>query len=87
MHVAGEDLDIGDEVAAFDGATLVGAVVISSPGIIESLRVLNLPGQIMVEVQVGDVNTELNLSGFSPGVYFIDIVVDGQRKKTEYPMQ
>jgi len=64
-----------------------GFVTISSPEQIESLSVVNIVGQTILELQVGEGNTQLNLSEFKPGIYFVNIVVNGQRLTKKLTIQ
>lgn len=56
-----------------------GYVTISSPEQIDRLMLINIVGQTVLDIKPGSGNTELNLDGFNPGVYFVNLIIDGQR--------
>lgn len=57
----------------------MGYVTISSPEQIDRLMLVNLVGQTLIDLKPETGNTELNLDGFNPGVYFVNLIIDGQR--------
>ena len=56
-----------------------GYVTISSPEQIDRLMLVNIVGQTVLDIKPGSGNTELNLDGFNPGIYFVNLIIDGQR--------
>lgn len=56
-----------------------GYVTISSPEQIDRLILVNIVGQTILDIKPGSGNTELNLDGFNPGIYFVNLIIDGQR--------
>ena len=64
-----------------------GFVTISSPEQIESLSVVNIVGQTLLELQGEEGDIRLNLSEFNPGIYFVNIVVEGQRVTKKLTIQ
>ena len=64
-----------------------GIVNISSPEQIDRLIVVNIVGQTVLDIQPESGNTKLNLDGFNPGVYFVNLVIDGQRVTKKLTIQ
>lgn len=56
-----------------------GIVNISSPEQIDRILIINIMGQTMMDIQPESGNTELNLQGFNPGVYFVNLVINGHK--------
>ena len=50
-----------------------GNVTVESNAIGADLNVYDMFGKLMIATKVTDVRTELNLSGFAPGVYMVRI--------------
>ncbi|NOY50316.1 MAG: T9SS type A sorting domain-containing protein [Chlorobi bacterium] len=64
-----------------------GIVNISSPENIDRLIVVNIVGQTILDFKPESANAELNLEGFNPGIYFVNIVVGGQRVTKKLTIQ
>jgi len=64
-----------------------GFVTISSPEQIDRLLVVNLVGQTLIDIKPESGNTELNLDGFNPGIYFVNLIIDGQRVTKKLTIQ
>jgi hypothetical protein len=56
-----------------------GIVNINSPVKIDKISIVNIMGQTIKEVTPESYKTEINIEGFNPGVYFINIIIEGNR--------
>lgn len=82
VEVAKSALSIIDNLAEYINVypnPSSGYVTISSPEQIDRLMIVNIVGQTVLDMKPGSGNTELNLDGFNPGVYFVNLIIDGQR--------
>ena len=64
-----------------------GYVNISSPEQIDRLMLVNIVGQTVLDMKPGSSNTKLNLDGLNPGVYFVNLIIDGQRVTKKLTIQ
>jgi len=56
------------------------SLTISNNSLIESIEISSILGQKMMRINVNNLQTELNLSGLSNGVYFVKVTSEGQEK-------
>lgn len=56
-----------------------GFVNISSPEKIDRLMVINIMGQTVLDINPDTGNTQINLENLNQGVYFVNMIVNGQK--------
>lgn len=56
-----------------------GIVTISSPEKIDRLMVINIVGQTVLDIKPDSGNTQINLENLYPGVYFVNMILNGQK--------
>ncbi len=56
------------------------SLTISNNSIIDSVEIISVLGQQMLSQKVTSLQTEINMSGFSRGIYFVKVTSEGQEK-------
>ena len=82
MDVTLSPLGLNDNLAEFISVypnPSNGLVNISSPENIERITVINLVGQTVLDITPSSSKTQLNLEGYQSGLYFVNMVIEGQR--------
>lgn len=64
-----------------------GIVNISSPQKIDRLIVVNIVGQTIINMQPESGNTKFSVEGLNSGIYFVNLIIDGQKISKKLSIQ